>query len=593
MAYAQPSSWYVHAGDGATTGYYAIAQYSNKAWTAGQLVRPLTAPALGSERVYVCIVAGTSTAEPTWTFTKGAGQAAGGGVVFIECSGEAGVNGDIVNCPQWTINSTPPLGRIIYDPTSNALHACTQTGAGINGAKPTFSATLGGVTVDNAARWTNIGPPSNFGSFAAPHARVGNATAATWGAAGNDIYIADNSAETSTAQILINLGTSTSPSRFLSVDHTAAMPPNAAALKPGATFTTSAASTNTIIISSSAQAENYIYGCTFIVTGAVPGVAIIFGNVVSARVRFESCAFILGSGTIATSTISAGSGTVGMAEYINCSFGFSVAGQFIYWSAGFHTWRDTPNPCFTGTVPNTPLHAFATTPCTALFEGIDFSSASGTLFSTALSGTFFTLKNCKMNAGSVVGAFAAAQLALQIDLINCDGGGAIYRNERYNIYGNLLTSKGIYRTGGAVDGGVPISQNIAATSFCRPQRPFLGFPLSIWNDTVGSPVTVTVYGALNGVSTRPTNAQFWFDMEYMADPASPLSSSAGSGLANALSTPVTYAADAVSNWVGLVATNAPFAMSVTVTPQQKGYFTIYPKAGTSGSVYFDPKPVLS
>ena len=156
-----------------------------------------------------------------------------------------------------------------------------------------------------------------------------------------------------------------------------------------------------------------------------------------------------------------------------------------------------------------------------MFEGIDFSSAPGTLFSTALSGTFFTLKNCKMNAGSVVGAFTAAQLALQIDLINCDGGGAIYRNERYNIYGNLLTSKGIYRTGGAVDGGVPISQNIAATSFCRPQRPFLGFPLSIWNDTVGSPVTVTVYGALNGVSTRPTNAQFWFDMEYMADPASP------------------------------------------------------------------------
>ena len=101
MAYAQPQAWYVHSGNGSTTGYYAIAQYSNKAWTAGQLVRPLAAQTVGNERTYVCTTAGTSTVEPTWTFTKGALQNASG-ATFQECSGEPGLNGDIsaANCSQ-------------------------------------------------------------------------------------------------------------------------------------------------------------------------------------------------------------------------------------------------------------------------------------------------------------------------------------------------------------------------------------------------------------------------------------------------------------------------------------------------------------
>jgi hypothetical protein len=219
MPYAQPQVWYTHAGDGSTTGYYAVPQYSNKAWTAGQRVRPLTTPAVGNERVYVCTIAGTSTVEPTWTFTKGAAQNATG-ATFTECTGEPGVNGDLTNALQWTASSTPALGRVIYDPTSNTIQICTVTAAGA-ASKPTFSATAGVVTSDGATcKWTSLGPPSSFPAFAAPHARLTSAFTANWGAAGNDYFIADNSAETSTVLLSFNNGTVTAPSRVFSVDRT-------------------------------------------------------------------------------------------------------------------------------------------------------------------------------------------------------------------------------------------------------------------------------------------------------------------------------------------------------------------------------------
>ena len=104
----------------------------------------------------------------------------------------------------------------------------------------------------------------------------------------------------------------------------------------------------------------------------------------------------------------------------------------------------------------------------------------------------------------------------------------------------------------------------------------------IWNDTVGSPVTITLYAVLNGTASLPNNGQLWFDIEYMGDAGSPLTSFAGCGL-------LTHAVNDVDigrrrcfdlGWAG--GTKALFVMSVTVTPQQKGYLTIYPKAGTSG-----------
>ena len=117
----------------------------------------------------------------------------------------------------------------------------------------------------------------------APAPRLSVAIAAGWGAAGNDFYVADNSAETSSVQLVVNIGTVTSPCRFFSVDHTASLPPNAAALKAGASFSTSATGTGAISLGNAAQTENYWFGFNFVLTGAINGVGIVFCSNNSAR----------------------------------------------------------------------------------------------------------------------------------------------------------------------------------------------------------------------------------------------------------------------------------------------------------------------
>ena len=70
----------------------------------------------------------------------------------------------------------------------------------------------------------------------------------------------------------------------------------------------------------------------------------------------------------------------------------------------------------------------------------------------------------------------------------------------------------------------------------------------------------------------------------MGSTGSPMGSMAHSG---------TPAVDAVSVWPNNTFSHTNFTISATLTPQQKGYLTIYPKVVGSLALYIDPKPVLS
>ena len=49
-----------------------------------------------------------------------------------------------------------------------------------------------------------------------------------------------------------------------------------------------------------------------------------------------------------------------------------------------------------------------------------------------------TIKNCKLGTGLVIGNMPVLAMAVaNIDIVNSDSGGAIYRNERYNAHGTL------------------------------------------------------------------------------------------------------------------------------------------------------------
>ena len=176
MAFAD-TTWYCNAGDQSTTGHYAVAKFAvSTAYTAGQLVRQLTTPAVGSERVFVVIVAGTSaSSEPTWVLTRGA-KTVSNTVTFQECTGAAALNGDADNTPNWATaegHRAPTLGAIIQAQQRRELPDLSRPPARIGASEPAFSDTAGTTTTEGTTTWTSLGPVSNFTGGQAPFARLG------------------------------------------------------------------------------------------------------------------------------------------------------------------------------------------------------------------------------------------------------------------------------------------------------------------------------------------------------------------------------------------------------------------------------------
>ena len=65
-SYSWPNTWYVSAGDGSTLGYYAVDQVDgDRTPTAARSCGRYATPSAGNERVFACVVAGTSgSSEP-------------------------------------------------------------------------------------------------------------------------------------------------------------------------------------------------------------------------------------------------------------------------------------------------------------------------------------------------------------------------------------------------------------------------------------------------------------------------------------------------------------------------------------------------
>src|SRR4051794_5753330 len=133
MAFLTAQRWFCDS-----SKYTNVAQWATgTAYAAGALVRQLAAPAVGSERVFVCVVAGTShaTTEPTWTITQGA-KTTDNTVTWQEVTGKAGVNGDLSETTTWTTvkNTAVSLGVVIQRVSGGSLQICTTAGTASNGA---------------------------------------------------------------------------------------------------------------------------------------------------------------------------------------------------------------------------------------------------------------------------------------------------------------------------------------------------------------------------------------------------------------------------------------------------------------------------
>lgn len=587
--------WYVNFGNGSSTGHYALAQWAaNTAYAVGNLRRQLAAPAVGSERVFICVVAGTShlTTEPSWTLTRGA-KTTDNTVTWQECSGIACLNGDVTNTPLSSAlrSNNATLGATVKNNAGTHLFICTtagNTGAG----EPSYSTTTGATTTDSAATWTCVGAINAFAGGAAPHARVRNALATGWFVNGSKVFVGDNSAETQAAAYSITVGQGTVPLYLLSHDHTTNYPPTNADLSavPSATITTTGA--NGISLASTGGAV--YHGIKFQAGSGAVNSGITFDG--GGFQRFVNCSLeklgTTGNGAAIAFT------TWQIVEMINTTVKFGSTTDSIRPSFARFIWRDTPGGILASgsAVPTRLLLHNLTLGQVAPFrlEGLDLSAIVGTIYTLHTSNFGAAqgpslIKNCKIATGAVISEAPFGANDGPIDIVRCSDTAGKLVSERFMYGGKQSLETTIVRTGGASDGVTPYAWKVVTTSGNVWQLPFECQPISVMNETVGSPVTVTIEGVWGGGAV-PNNDDIWIEAVYLSSTSTPISSRVSGGKASILSSSAALAASS-ETWGG---STTKFKMSVTFTPQQVGPVDVYIRVGDASATYYvDPKPVLS
>jgi len=615
--YADSAS-YCNYGDGATTGYWSVALWTlNTPYAAGAVVRQKTAPAVGSERVFVCIVAGTSsnTTEPTWTLTRGAKQATDNGVIWQECTGIAGLNGDLTNTATWAqlkAVGTPNLGTVIQRNSGGSLQICTTAGT-MAVSEPAFSDTAGVTTNDGTSVWTSLGAPSNYSAWQTPHARLQAAVATNWNpfsanpanlqtTAGNGtIFVGDNHAETQGATMTITpILSFTGMEKIVCCDHTKAPPTAAADLKTTATITTTGAFSITL---SGLNGNLYFYGITFSAgSGAVSNIFNIAAG--SSFYVFDNCVLKKAGTSGINGGITLAGATAQRILLNNTTVFFGATGDNIYIDTCELIWQNTPGGVLAAgsQVPSHFIGASANGRYSNIFlDALDLNQLNSTTIqgqNASVEMANWIIQNCKLNAGLTVLAIQSTGTNLQF--INCDSAATGYTSSRYTFEGTETTETTITRVGGAIDfTGQQQSRKLVSTANALYLRPFRAEPFATWNGRTGANVTLTVRGTVNSASL-PNNDELWLEVEYLGTAGFPkgifdLSTMKANLIAAAAA--VATADGSTWNGGGSGVGWTPFKFAITLSspqPQLAGLIHVRPRVGKATATYYiDPKIDLS
>lgn len=581
------TTWYINYGNGSTTGYYGVSVWATlTSYSAGQWVRQAATPTVGNERCFVCVVAGTSlVSEPTWTVTRGAKTAEAAGPTWQECTGMPGPCGDLTNSVVWLTvkNTAVTLGEVIYDSVSGSLQICSTAGTAGNGASPSFSATAGTTTADNTITWTSLGPTSNYTTaFKYPHNRLSNSFTATWGVAGNNFYLSNNSAETRSTSFTLTIpGTSSAPSYAYCVTDTTAPPTT---LNTTATISTTGASDISVV------GYGYYYGIGFQSGSAANSSSINFINA-NANTILDTCSLQLNN-TNSASRIAIGDGGLtsrgGFLKLLNNTFIFGSTSQAILFrAAAYDAYIIGGSMALTGSIPTTlisnSLNGAGET--LILIRDCNMSAVTGTL---ATAGTgHMMIQNSKLGSGVTLLSGTPNATAGEFRVHNADSANTNYRYYFSLFSGTAQQETTIVRTGSlATNGTTPMSWGIVTTANSYYGFPFISEDISIWNDVIGSTVIVTLYLISN---TTLNNNDFWAEAELLGTSNFPLGVLVSSRM-TPLATPTALTSD-TSTWGG--STNK-YKIVLSVTPQIKGPLKVrWYAAKPSATTYVDPYIYLS
>jgi hypothetical protein len=548
-------AWYV-----SSVKHTAVAQFAAAtAYTAGQLIRQLTAPAVNSERVFVCITSGTSGTEPSWTLTRGAKNTSTT-PVFQECTGHPATNGDVASTTASSSvrSQAITLGAIIKNNSATHFFICSTAGTA-GASEPTYNTTAGVTTTDGSCTYTCLGPVGNFPAWGAPHARLANAYATNWGAAGHKFYLADNHAETqSTAVTLTSPATAAAGATYVvCVDRTVALPPVVANYNTGATISTTGSTSITFTFGGANNGTAYYQGVSFSVGDGSSGASLLAFNLAGVYYSFKNCAFVIVNSS-ATSAIVPGIAAGTSPHQIlwdNCTAQFAAAAQSIKLQNVNFEWKNTPSAIQGGTLPAT-LFGLQTNGLAsyAVCRGVDFSAFSGQFLASNQGTPFpFVCEDCKFHASmtrygtSTASGYASAPLIT----VRCDSGATNYKSTRDEYAGTQTTETSITRVGGATDGTTATSIKIATNAQAAFLTPYRMLRLAAWNDVTGANRTVTVCGTINSPSL-PLNDEIWMDVQYLGSSGSPIASLKTTCKSHPLATGAAVASDG-STWNGMPA----------------------------------------
>ena len=603
MAYYD-TTWYCNFGNGTSTGYYAVTvRPQNTAVAAGVLRRQFTAPAVGSERVFVCIIAGTTAnvTDATWVLTRGA-KTTDGTATWQECTGMSAVNGDITNTVNWTAAKaagTPTLGAIIKRNSAASYQICTTAGT-MAASEPSFSDTAGVTTTDGTSVWTCIGLVGSFTGGAAPHARLANVGGTNWLAANNTIYIGNNHAELQGATMNLTLAPSgTGITKVICHNAAGSYPPASGNITTGATVSTAGAFSITFTLG-----WIYCYGVTF--QAAVGGTTgngsiTIKGASGAGYYYFENCSFqIASSSTNQTITVGGATSSYDTIYWNNCTVKFGFTNQRIATFNCQFYWNNTGSVLVGGSSVPAPLVATGTSCAVidAVMEALDLSQVVnlwGNIGVNYSQGTVL-IKDCKLNASATVTTPGVTQQTVQF--VRCDNGATAYKSARYTYEGTETTETAITRVGGATDPAAQQqSRKVVTTANSQWLMPFRAEPYAIWNATTGANVVVTVCGTINSASL-PNNDDIWLEVEYLGSSSTPVGSIVTTTKASLLASNAAVASDGSTwNGGGSGAGWSPFKLTTTLSspqPGMAGYIHARVRVGKASATYYiDPQITLT
>jgi hypothetical protein len=414
---------------------------------------------------------------------------------------------------------------------------------------------------------------------------TGASGALSLAAAGERIWVSQAHAETTAGSIsLASAGTSAAPVEIF-CGNDAAEPPTSKTT--GASIST----TGTANISFTGHAA--VHGTRFN-GGDSTGTSLLnFTSLNSLWWKFEQCVLAIRGSNAAGRIVagSTGTGTDSKVLLIDTDVQFANAAHAINPNCPFE-WRG--GEILLGTVPTGGLFkpASGTTPHTVV-RGVDLSNIGSNelvSYATATMGGTITFENCEVAAGTVPTAGTAPGPGhLSVIFDNCTSADFHLNASRTHYEGVLTTVDTTFRNGGALHiSGSEFSWQMDAGTGATFHHPFYSpelikpcLPAQVGVSTI---LTVEI---LHDSATNLQDDEVWIEVEYPGTSGGVQSVFTSDRMADELATPADQAASSAT-WTESMSNDNEQALSVTVTPQEVGFFRVRVAVAKDYTLYVDP-----